>query len=198
MSRQVIRITAGMILLGLSFPAIGHFKEEEVDRRVYQRGLTALRNIIDVRDELEERLEDLVDQEKKIGDEKKELRLVVKDIDGVFPKGKENLSVRARGFERRIRDIDREDKKHLKRALAYLQKTKQDGQVQQQIQEPSVVKPKSNKGVIAGVLVGAVVSLAAGFFFWKVVGKKRSKKNETCDKDYTFIKNMADYLEKQV
>ncbi|MBU1007573.1 hypothetical protein KKA53_00655 [Candidatus Dependentiae bacterium] len=197
MSKQVTRITLVAAIIVFGFPSIGQSEKEAVDKHVYQRGLSALKNIIDVRSELEEKLEDLVDQEKKIGEEKKELRMVVKDIDGVFPKGKEDLSVRARGFARRIRDIDRVEKTKLDEAVAYIQKKKL-AETQSLFPEP-VVRQKSGKGVLAGVLVGAAVSLAAGFFFWKVVGKKdRSKKSSAINNDHRFIQSMASYLEQQV
>jgi len=190
-SKQVIRIGLVAAILEFSFPQCSQMSfnqlqnNDDVDRQIYQRSLIALRNVMDVQDELDERLENLSDIEKKVGDKKKDLRLVAKDIEGVFPRGKENLSVRARGFARRIRDIDQEQEENIRKAMALLQAEKK--------QQAPVARPKSGKGIVVGVLVGAMVSLVAGFFFWKVVGKRSEKKTD--NSAGKFIDSLDRYLE---
>jgi len=158
-------------------------QENVKDEQVCKKVLVAVKNVFDVKEELKRRLEDLEDKEKSIIYEKRELQNVVKDIEntGIFPKDMNGLSVGSRGIMRRLKKFEaRRNSKVQEQTMLSLEYEKRS-------------KSKLGKAVAIGTIVGAVVSVALGFAFWKGCHSKVGG-----SRDGVFADGLTRYLERVV
>ena len=131
-----------------------------LNSKIYQSSLIALENIISVQDTVQDRLDQLEGQEKKLSEERKKLLLVAKDLQAVFPSGRD-LDRHTKGFFKRLRQLGRE-REELTLVRSYAESRMKEN------------TSTSSRAVVLGVLTG-VLCAVLGVVAWKGVGKSRSK-----------------------
>lgn len=162
----------------------GARKGLSVSKRIYRTSLAALENIINVQDTVQSHLELLEEQEKELSEERKKLELVSKDLQGMFPSGR-NLDRTSRVFFKRLKSLDRDQSR----------KNLQEAYDQQVVRAK---KSSTSKGIVIGVLAGIVVA-ALGVLVWKGLGK--SKKREMSFDEAVEIarwKGVSSYLQSEL
>ena len=144
---------------------------------IYKKSLVAIRNIVDVKSELKEKIDTIEDEKSELEKRKRVLRAAAKEIESIFPRTGVDVDARAQGM------------------IKHLQKFENKGLGVQQDAGGIILQKveKSNKAIALGIISGVLLSSVLGFVIWK--GANSRSKRDRRTNDGIFIDTITRYLE---
>jgi len=147
-------------------------KSDPKMQAIYKKSLVAIRNIVDVRSELKEKIETIEEKKVELEKKKEDLRAATREIERIFPRTRVDVDASAQSIIKRLRGFSSTNE---------LEKHWEEG------------GPKSNKAIALGIISGVLLSSVLGLVIWK--GAHARSKQYRRTKDGIFIDTITRYLE---
>jgi ribosomal protein L17 len=144
------------------------------NEKIYSKSFDAINNIVNVRGELQEQLDELINKERIIDTKKRKVNKVIKDIDSIFPNAKESDLLHTRNVINHLKNFE-------------IEKTK-NGKPKGKNRSSTV-----SKGMAIGIITGVLFSAVVGTILWKGIGNRSKRRSRT--NDALFIDQITRYLQ---
>lgn len=161
---SVISITSHLLA---PIPKALDGKESRPLKEIYKKSLVAMRNVVDVKSELKDKINTIEEEKVALEQKKRVLRAAAKEIESIFPRTGVDIDSRAQGMIKHLKEFEHK------------------GKIARQ--------PKSNKAIALGIISGVLISSVLGLVIWKRVDSRSKRDSRT--KEGMFIDTITRYLE---
>jgi hypothetical protein len=171
--------TSLFVLLSIMSRLFAPIPEDQIGQdgrplqEIYKKSLAAIRNIVDVKSELKDKIDTIEEEKVTLEKKRRVLRDAAKEIENLFPRTNVDIDARAQGMIKHLKEFENKGK-----PVSYV---------------GGGNKQKSNKAIALGIISGVLISSVLGFVIWK--GRGRRSRRDRRTNDGIFIDTITRYLE---